>query len=182
MSPDGEVIAYTSVKPTLGDSDLMALSRTGGGNPSALVQTDKLEGKLQFSPDGRWIIYSSSDGNAVEVFAQAYPAAGGRYQVSVGGGSSARWRADGKEIFYLSADATLMAVDVSTSPSGFRAGPPRALFKVPIETRSPMSIFRYAVAADGQKFLVARPLGAEAPAPTTVMLNWAAGRSSALAR
>jgi dipeptidyl aminopeptidase/acylaminoacyl peptidase len=183
MSPDGRTVAYGTMSHVLQDPDILALPLVGDRKASALVQTDKPEGMLQFSPDGRWMAYLSFEEDRSEVFVQAYPPTGGRYQVSVAGGISPRWRPDGKEILYLAPDSTLMAVDVSTSPSGFRAGQPRALFKAAINTLgNPIGLFHYAVAADGQRFLVASLLGGEAPPPVTVVLNWAAGRNSEPAR
>jgi hypothetical protein len=157
--------------------DILVLPLAGEAKASSLVQTVKGEGLPQFSPDGRWLAYTSYEGATFEVFVEAYPSAGGRYQVSVAGGTHPRWRPDGREIFYLSPDQTLMAVDVQTSPSGFRAGQPRALFKAPIDTRGfPLNTSHYVVGALGERFLFASPLKAAAPPPVTVVLNWAAER------
>ena len=80
-----------------------------------------------FSPDGRWIAYTSDEGGQPNVYVQPFPGAGGKYQVSRDGGSYPVWRADGKELFYLGADATLMAVPIDATRE-FEAGVPQALF------------------------------------------------------
>jgi Tol biopolymer transport system component len=176
VSPDGRVLAYMSVTAR-GGPDILALPLAGEKKASPLVQTAKGEGLSQFSPDGRWIAYASFEGPSIEVFVEAYPPSPGRYQVSAAGGTHPRWRPDGREIFYLAPDGTLMAVDVEPSPSAFRAGQARGLFKAPIDMRGfALTTNYYVVGANGQRFLFASLLKAGAPPPVTVVLNWAAGR------
>ncbi len=176
LSPDGRALAYMTVSPLRGP-DILMLSLVGERKVAGLVQTVKTEGLPQFSPDGRWIAYTSFEGATFESFVEAYPPAGGRYQVSVAGGTHPCWRPDGREIFYLSPDGTLMAVDVAPSASGFRAGQARALFKATIDMkRFPLATRHYVVGANGQRFLFASLLTGGAPPPVTVVLNWAAER------
>ena len=109
---------------------------------------------------------------------QPFPtASGGKTTVSRGGGIAPRWRGDGKELFYISADSKMMAVEVSTSPV-FKAGIPKALFQAPIwGGGTTHNVTRYDVTADGKKFLinsVPAEAGARAPSPITVVLNWTA--------
>ncbi len=125
-----------------------------------------------FSPDGRWIAYTSVPGpEQIEV--EPFPATGARWQVSVAGGVQPRWRADGKELFYLAADRSLMAVDTVLGPGEFNAGPPRALFKTAVNLYVGMGK-SYVVAADGQRFLFPQPVQESGPTPVVVVLNWAA--------
>ncbi len=79
------------------------------------VQTEFLETSGVFSPDGRWIAYTTDEAGQPNVYVQPFPGAGGKYQVSRDGGSHPLWRADGKELFYLGPDATLMAVPIDTT-------------------------------------------------------------------
>ena len=95
---------------------------------------------------------------------------GAKWQISKGGGSRAKWRRDGKELFYLAPDQKLMAVEVGAG-AVFHKGVPKQLF----ETRIGSLFGRFAVTANGQRFLVPAPVGEPIPTPATVVLNWAAG-------
>jgi Tol biopolymer transport system component len=173
VSPDGRVVAYTSVTPAL-NPDILALPLGGEQKASGLVQTPRAEGLPQFSPDGRWIAYTAIEGTP-ETYVEPYPPGGGRLQVSVSGGTHPRWRADGKEIFYLSRDGTLMAVGLAPSPSGLRIGQPLALFRASISlTEFALVTSPYVVAPDGQRFLFASRQEGDAPPPVNIVLNWAA--------
>jgi serine/threonine protein kinase len=123
--------------------------------------------EARFSPDGRWMSYVSDESGASQVYVQSFPEPGVRSQVSVAGGAQPRWRRDGKELFYVSTDRTLMAVTVRTTPTALEAGAPVALFDLPNE-RS-----RYDVSADGQRFLITQGLRELPPSPINIVLNWA---------
>ena len=127
----------------------------------------------QFSPDGRWIVYASNETGSMEIYVSPFPSINGKWQVSSGGGQEPRWRQDGKELFYLSADGKLMAVAVTTDAS-FRAGSPIALFQT--HRRLPVSSlddFSYDVSGDGQRFLIATKVDEANTAPLSILLNWA---------
>ena len=78
--------------------------------PAPFLRTEFTERDGSFSPDGKWIAYSSDLSGKEEIYVQTFPASGGKRQISKGGGSRARWRRDGKELFYLAADGKIMAV------------------------------------------------------------------------
>jgi hypothetical protein len=110
------------------------------------------------------------------VYVRPFPnASEGKWIVSTGGGISPRWRRDGKELYYISSDSKLMAVEVSTAP-GFKKGVPKELFSTPIYGGgNPNNVTRYDVSPDGQKFLInSVPSDATggAATPITVVLNW----------
>jgi hypothetical protein len=118
------------------------------------------------------------------VYVQPFPVAtGGKWLVSQGGGTQPRWRRDGKELFYISADSTVMVVTVGTTAAttpDFTAAVPAALFAATILGSVTTTAFTsYDVTADGQRFLTinALPMDTTAapPAPITVVLNWTAG-------
>jgi hypothetical protein len=90
--------------------------------------------------------------------------------VSKDGGNTPIWRSDGKELFYLGADGSAMAVEVNTS-GVFQAGIPKAMFKVP------NGVIFWDASADGKKFLMPAPSGVNplAQEPFTVMLDWQSG-------
>jgi eukaryotic-like serine/threonine-protein kinase len=125
----------------------------------------------QFSPDGKWVAYASNEAGKWEVYVSPFPNGSSKWQVSRGGGEP-RWRRDGKELFYLSAEGKMMAVAVKLGNS-FEAGPPMALFQTHI--RQPISaqdVFSYDVTADGQKFLINTKVDTPKAAPLSVILNW----------
>jgi hypothetical protein len=125
-----------------------------------------------FSPDGRLIAYMSNESGRQEIYVESYPEAGGKWQISSGGGVEPRWRADGKELFYRAADQKLMAVDIAMEGGNLKAGLPHALFVGRYDTGTARN--RFLTSADGQRFLLVAPLGRDAMSPTTVVLNWAA--------
>jgi Tol biopolymer transport system component len=130
------------------------------------------------SPDGRWLLYSSTQTGNREVFVESMPEqmggppAGTKKRVSIAGGTQPAWRADGKEIFYLAADAKMMSVSVDSGSAGFKLRAPKPLF----QTRLVLDSFgrQYDVSADGNRFLMAQPLEESASVPITVIVNWPA--------
>jgi serine/threonine protein kinase/Tol biopolymer transport system component len=138
-----------------------------------LLQAKWTVGNTQFSPDGRWMAYASNETGSMEIYVSSFPSGNGKWQVSSAGGQEPRWRQDGKELFYLSADGKMMAVAVTTGAS-FEAGSPVALFQT--HRRQPISaqdVFSYDVTADGQRFLISTKVEEANSAPLSVLLNWA---------
>ena len=126
----------------------------------------------RFSPDGKWVAYSSNESGKWEIYVTSFPDSHGKWQVSTAGGTQPRWRGDGKELFYLSPDDKLMAVSIKTG-ANFDTGTPTALFQAfPRETIAATSEqFFYDVSQDGQKFLINTQLKS-AIRPMSVVLNW----------
>lgn len=163
--------------------DLWVLPLTPGNpKPELYLGTQFNEIQARFSPDSRMIAYASnaSGGYRYEIYVQPFPmASGGKTKVSTGGGKAPRWRRDGKELFYISADSKMMGVEVSTTPV-LKAGIPKVLFHAPIwggGGRGNQSVTRYDVSADGRKFLinsVAAERVAPPPSPINVVMNWTA--------
>ena len=115
------------------------------------METPFREGTGRFSPDGRWLAYTSDDQGRFEVSVQTFPASGGKWQVSTNGGIQPWWRSDGKELYYLSNDGKLMAVEVKPGDS-FEATAPRTLFDL-APARALGGLSSYAVTAAGDRFL-----------------------------
>jgi eukaryotic-like serine/threonine-protein kinase len=127
----------------------------------------------RFSPDGKWVAYSSNESGRWEIYVSSFPDAKGKWQVSNTGGDQPRWRSDGKELFYLSADSKMMAAPVNTG-TNFDAGAPVPLFQAnPREMVATSELFSYDVSSDGQKFLINTQLKTEGT-PMSVILNWSA--------
>jgi Tol biopolymer transport system component len=168
-SADGRYILYTFAGTFPLTADIWALPLFGDRKPFPVIATQFRESLGVFPPDGRWIAYMTDETGENNVYVQAFPVAGGKIRISPNGGRNPRWRADGRELFYLDATGGMTAVSVDTT-KGFTAGPPKALFQTGVVSLSQM----YDVTRDGQRFLVnARPNNAAATAtPLTVILNW----------
>ena len=126
----------------------------------------------QFSPDGRFVSYGSTESGRAEVFVQPWPPTGEKIAVSVGGGTDARWSPTSNEIFYVSPDRKLMSVAVKIAGGRLEAGAPVPLFQTRIA--GPLGTghrFPYAVSRDGQRFLMYVEDTSATPA-ITVVLNW----------
>ncbi len=172
VSPDGRDLIYETVDPRgNGSIGLWILPLSGEQKPRRFSTSTFSEAAAQFSPDGRWVTYSSSESGRDEVYVAAFPGPGGKWQVSVNGGKMPRWRADGRELFYYRADGSLMSAEVTTEPS-FEARAPRALFKVRLV---PSPDRQYEVSPDGKRFLANVAAGSAETFPATVVLDWAAG-------
>jgi hypothetical protein len=124
----------------------------------------------RISPDSRWIAYASDESGQWEVYVQSFPSPGAKQTVSVGGGAQPRWRQDGKALYYLAPNGSLMSVAVGAG-EGLDVARPVPLFKAPIS--SDIIAFRnqYAVTRDGQRFLIDT---AAERAPINVVVNWTA--------
>jgi len=129
------------------------------------------------SPDGRWLLYSSTQTGSREVFVESMPeamggpAAGVKRMISIGGGTQPAWRADGKEIFYVAADRKMMSVSVDPGGASLKLSLPKPLFPTRLQFDSSF-LRQYDVSADGKRFLLAQPLEESASVPITVIVNW----------
>jgi Tol biopolymer transport system component len=168
-SRDGRYLAYTRIDAKNGQ-DVWVLPLFGDRKPIAAATGDFAEGNGVFSPDGRFIAYRSSASGRNEIYVQSFPQPTGKWQISTAGGSDPSWRSDGKEMFYRTLDQQLMAVDIQLGAT-VQAGVPRALFPARVNVVGQVRN-RYTVAPDGQRILFVAPLGRDAIAPTTVVLNW----------
>jgi hypothetical protein len=131
------------------------------------LQTPFDETAPRFSPDGRFVAYTSNESGQFEVYVRDFPKGASRWQISTNGGFAPRWRRDGKEIFYV-AKGKLMAVPVTTQPA-FAPGTPAPLF----EQRTLRSLYpEYDVAADGKRFIVRQKPDNEPPLAVHVVHNW----------
>ena len=171
-SADGRFIIYTVTDPKT-KYDLWVLPLFGDQKPFPFLQTEFNEGAGRFSPDGRWMAYASDESGDWQVYVQSFPARSGKWQVSTNGGSFPAWRRDGNELYYISPDKKVMAVDVKGTDTSFERGVPKALFDLRVSNFTSAQA-RFAVTADGQKFLVNNTIVETTSGPITVVLNWTA--------
>jgi Tol biopolymer transport system component len=139
--------------------------------PRVLVNTPFEERNGQFSPDGRWVAYETNESGRFEIVLQPFPEPSGKWQVSTGGGTQPRWRADSRELYFIAPDEKLMAVPLTTSGSTIEAGTPVTLFPTRIAPPGPASKHEYAVSRDG-RFLVNQSLEDSNTPPITLIVNW----------
>jgi DNA-binding winged helix-turn-helix (wHTH) protein/Tol biopolymer transport system component len=172
-SKDGRYLVYASTNAAT-KMDLWMMQTTGDRRPTPLLVTPFNEFQAQISPDGHWIAYASDESGTWEVYVQSFPVLGAKRAVSTGGGSEPQWRPDGRELFYLTADGTLMSVEVR-SGEALQVSRPTALFRTSVPISGEMNTRRnhYAATRDGQRFLVSS--ASEAQSAITVLVNWPAG-------
>jgi DNA-binding winged helix-turn-helix (wHTH) protein len=171
VSRDGQMLVFSSENPqTKMDLHLLPLSGARDARPYLVSRANEFQ--AQISPDGRWLAYASDESGIWEVYVQAFPAAGGKRAISLGGGSEPQWRADGRELFYLSPDGTLMSVDIQTSGNDVQVSRRRALFRTPIPISGELNMRRnhYVPTADGQRFLM--NAADEDDRSIRVLVNW----------
>jgi Tol biopolymer transport system component len=152
--------------------DLWILPLGGDKKPFPYAHTDASEYSGHFSPDVRWIAYSSNESGKYEVYVQAFPLTQGKWQVSTAGGAAPSWSKDGKEIFYLSPDKKLMAVDVKGTGTSFEQGIPKPLFDTDIDNY--VAADRYVVSRDGTRILINTSVEGTSAKPVLIILNWTA--------
>jgi Tol biopolymer transport system component len=149
--------------------DIWALPMNPPGEPFAVVQTEFLDGRPAFSPDGDRFVYESDESGRSEIYVRRFPGPSGKWQVSTDGGSEPQWGPDGREIFYLDGARNLVSVAVEAGET-FRAGLPEPLFEVRLFPRIQRN--RYVVSSDGERLLMLTPLEERSLPPTTVVVNW----------
>jgi len=174
-SPDGRFLLFNKDTPGMQNGvwilPLMPEKPGSSLKPSPLVDTPFWEGSGAFSPDGHWVAYDSNESQRREVYVIPFPGPGGKRQISTAGGSTPRWRRDGKEIFYAGPDGKLMAAEVTLKTGSIEVGQVRPL-GIPIAgVGGPI---HYDVSPDGQRFLVVTEPERGASPPLTLVQNWTA--------
>ena len=142
------------------------------GHAKAILDTRYNELQAAVSPDGRWMAYASDQSGHYEIYLQDFPAGGQRALVSTNGGMQPQWRRDGRELYYIQPDGSLMQVTVKAGER-IDVTAPTALFKTAIPAMLNPYRMDYVPAADGQRFLMKVP-AKETPPAITVVLNWPA--------
>jgi Tol biopolymer transport system component len=173
-SPDGKFLLFTRASADVGQGVWMLPMLSGAPGtlqkPATLVDTALGERWGAFSPDGRWVAYQSNESQQDEIFVVPFPGPGGKRQISTAGGTFPRWRHDGKEIFYVGPDATLMAAEVTLNASSIDVGQVRPLGIAVVTTRG----FPYDVSLDGRRILVVTEAERTDSTPLTLVQNWTA--------
>jgi Tol biopolymer transport system component len=171
-SADGRMIVFGVTDQRGGDNADLWFFSVENGTSEAITKTPFSEKEARISPDGKWLAYASDESGRFEMYVQSFPEPGLRQQISSGGGMGPKWRQDGRELFYISPDGRIMAVELAEDPlSQVPAAKP--LFKV--ERRFEDSGDDFDVTSDGQTFVVNTPLTEVTNEPLTLQMNWIAG-------
>jgi Tol biopolymer transport system component len=171
VTPDGRYLIYARRAKGEAGYHIWGLPLFGDGKPFAIVQDAFDEDYPTLSADGKWMAYQSNESGRKEVYITAFPGGGAKWQVSSNGGSSPKWRKDGKELFFLDLADTFNSVDVNAAGGAPRLSAPHVLFQAVGIQRD---FGPYDVTPDGKKFLVNSGNLNEGADPFTLVLNWPA--------
>ena len=170
--PDGDLMIYDEVQVDTTD-DLFLVPTDGERVSEVLLRTEFQEEHAALSPDGRWLAYTSDQSGVEQVYVRPFPNLDdGTWLISSDSGREPKWSPEGDELFYIARHddgRSLMVADVETDPT-FRPLTPKLLFDGPY---GPLGGIQYDVAADGQRFLMARQAGPAGSQELVVVLNWA---------
>jgi Tol biopolymer transport system component len=172
-SSDGQFILFHKLSG-LTRADIWVLPLSGDRKPFPYLETQFGEREARFSPNGRWIAYTSDETGTRDVYVQSFPIGRGKWQISRGGGGPPKWSGDGREIFYVSGDK-LMSVEVKMQGDTLEMATPQPLFEIrgaPLPGALGGAAFD--ASADGQKFLIGISVQEATFTPITVVLNWTA--------
>jgi len=169
VSPDGSVLAFSRLTSDTAQ-DIWVLPLEGDGEPGVFLGTEFPEWANSFSPDGRWLAFTSGQSGQLEVYVTPHPGPGPRVLISTNGGQAALWSRNGREIFYQEGN-DFMAVDVTPGAQPV-FGTPHALFEASlIPTGNYFAPFMYSSTPDGRGFFIAESTGAER-STIQIVLNW----------
>jgi serine/threonine-protein kinase len=157
-SSDGEWLVYRTDSGAPGAGDILALRLRQDTVSVPLVTTGLGEYGPTLSPEGRWMAYTSNETGSDEIYVVPFPnAADAKWPVSVGGGTEPLWSRDGRELFYRNGQGDMVAVRVETQPV-FSTGATSVLFS-DTDYRRNVVHRQYDVTADGERFIMIRPMG-----------------------
>ncbi len=162
---------YLAVGRPMGRNYEIWAIEVDGQQDIPLVQGLSLADEPRFSPDGRWVAFHAVERDVPQVFVMPFPPTGERWQLSGAGGVQPRWRADGRELFFLAQDGWMMSV---TIPAGGPKEAPRPTLLFESGLTGSAAFDQFAPAPEGNRFLLRRPVGAQASdtAPVIVIVNW----------
>lgn len=174
-TPDASAIVF-GVPQKDTRRDILMVSLDGRRVVTPLLQSAAVESHGQLSPDGRWLAYMSNETGTQQVYVQAAKAGARKWPISIGIANAPRWRADGRELYYIG-EGKMWAVDITVKGDTLVASSPQALFNHGGIPAHGGPYFSYAVAADGDRFLLTAGLAIvqSEVSPIVVVTNWLAG-------
>lgn len=164
-SPDGRALLYSGTSRENG-SDLWMLPLDEERKPRPIAGTPFNESDGRLSPDGRFVAYVSDETGRDEVYVQPFPPSPGKWQISTAGGTLPRWRSDGRELLFVTAEGTLVAVPIQLVPPPLRSATPQPLFMM-------RGVSDYVISRDGSRILARTALRKRGDNELHIVLNWA---------
>ena len=170
-SKDGRYLLYAEGRTTSNSFTIWALPMSGNDRkPFVAVPGTSTNLDPHFSPDGKWVVYSSNETGRFEIYVTSFPTPNGKWQVSTNGGRPARWTPDGKEIIYVANGGDVMAAKVEIKHGEFSVPKVERLFHaIGISQVFP----DFNISPDGKTFLLPGVLNTEQP-PITLVTDWKA--------
>lgn len=170
VSPDGKfLLLYHWGENSSGDLIAVPL---GGGEPVRVADSTFTERAARFSPNGRWVAYDSNESGDRQVFLQSFPTASTKFQISTAGGMTPAWRRDGRELYYVSPQGELWAVEIHPDGNEIRPSRPSILFRLERSVAmTSIGRYAYAPAKNGAEFYVRKQLSPGRQRPVQVVLN-----------
>jgi eukaryotic-like serine/threonine-protein kinase len=173
-SPDGKYLLFTKGTPFVGEGwHIWALPLSGGGKPFAYAAAAGDQWLAQFSPDGHWITYTSTEGGRPDIYVAPFPWTGAKWQLSTNGNFSPRWSRGGKEIIFEAVGSSnVYGAQVNIHGSSLAVGEIQTLFAA--NDLSPdIAAHQFDVTHEGQRLLQITT-GDAGKLPLTVIQNWTA--------
>ena len=170
-SPDGSVLLYTIGQSRLQEATLWAMPMQGPRTPRLLLKAPAYTSDASFSPDSRWIAYSSRESGAGRIYATPYPGPGPRILISPGYGGEAVWSKDGHSILFIGDASNIQVTEVREQGAGLIVGKTR---EIPGSIEAPVGEgFPFDVAKDGRILAITR--GEDNRSQLEVVSYWQAG-------
>jgi hypothetical protein len=170
---DGRFLIFVGGARAIARSDLWIQPMSGDGKPVPFAEGPYVETQPRFSPDGRWVVYTSSETGRLELYVRPSAGPGNRVRISLNGGRYGLWRKDGSEILFLSPDNQIMVATVRAQGSQIQVLAIHPLFRIRFR-RIRLDAYPYAVTPDGQRFLVNTLVEEAGPPAITLLINWRA--------
>jgi Tol biopolymer transport system component len=165
-SSDGRYVLFQDVEETA-SWDIWYMDVTGDSTKTPFVRTEFTEENARFSPDAKWVAYSSDESARNEVYLRPFPTGHGKWQVSAAGGSNPVWDGRGRAIYY-NADQGIMETAVMISGGVPSIGESRVVFRNP----SDAGLRLHGVTADGNRLLVSHLPTSQSTVSLSVVTNW----------
>ncbi len=166
FTPDGKRLVYDEVNPVTSYDIWTATIESDGaglraGKPEIFLQTSADERQPVFSPDGRWLAYTSNESGLYQVYVRAFPDKGGKWQISNAGGAYPAWSSNGHELFFRNDDNRIMVATYAAKADSFVPDKPREWSDKQLANLGSVGISNYGLAPDGMRIAALMPGGTE---------------------